>query len=317
MPESFLKNRESPHIKTHYNYTKKFRIFQLLFLLKNLAILAQLCYNNNMDTKLKENLKFINDEVFCTYLRTNAPLNPNVYSSHIHNGYELLFFYDGDVDYIIGGSIYHLQKNDLLLIKPAVYHHARILLPHPYERIVIHFKDTSLLQELLPILESADDFYQIQAHSPIKRIFDNLRDCFGVFNKTEYHYLSRHSLNNILINLQYINEHTVKEKIHTNSTLENILLYIDENPTLPLTIASLSEKFNLSPSWIAHSFKKALGTSPSQYINHKKIMYAQSLINMGTSPVQAAEMCSYINYTTFYRQYKKYLGIKPTEDKPL
>lgn len=263
---------------------------------------------------MKQNLFHHKNDLFCFHGITKEPKSKDFYASHIHNDYEMLFFCDGDADFIIGGSIYHLQKNDLLLIKPNVYHHLRLLSSHPYERVVFNFRENTVLEEIRPFLQNADCFYRVDAHTPIRRILDNIRECSSVFSETEFHYLTKTSLNHILLHLKYLSSHVVKEKIVSNSTLENILLYIDENPTLPLTITFLSEKFNLSESWIAHSFKKVLGVSPSQYINRKKIIYAQSLINMGVPPVQAAEDCGYINYTTFYRQYKKYLGVSPAED---
>lgn len=259
-------------------------------------------------------LEYNPTDIVGTYVSTKAPKSKDFYSSHIHNNYELLFFYDGDADYIVGGSIYHLQKNDLLLIKPAVYHHIRILSSRPYERIVFNFSENVLLPELIPFIQGAENSFHVKNDSPIKRIMDNVRDCSSTFNEEEFIYILTTSLNQILLNLKYFSSHVVKEKIVSHSILEQILLFIDENPTLPLTISFLAEKFNLSQSWIAHSFKNVLGVSPSQYINRKKIIYAQSLINMGIPPVQAAETCGYVNYTTFYRQYKKYLGVSPAQD---
>lgn len=264
---------------------------------------------------MKNNLQYHVTDIGCYYLYTKAPETDIFYVSHIHNDYELLFFYDGDVEYIIEGAIYHLQKNTMLLIQPAVYHNLRILSSRPYERIVINFNENILREDLIPIVRNAAPFYLIDATHSIKRMFDAIRDNHESFSKGEFLYLSQTTVNNIFTCLKYYSDHTVRENLSPNSTLERILMYIDEHPTQPLTIASLSEKFNLSESWIAHSFKKHLGISPSQYINRKKIIYAQSLINMGMPPVQAAEVCSYINYTTFYRQYKKYLGIKPAQDR--
>lgn len=260
-------------------------------------------------------LKYNAQDIVGIYVSTEAPNTEDFYSSHIHNNYELLFFYDGDADYIVGGSIYHLQKNDLLLIKPAVYHHIRILSSRPYERVVINFSESVLLPELVPFVKDAGSFFRVEVNSPIKRIMDNLRDCTTTFNLEEFEYLRKTSLNQILLNLKHFSSFVTKEKIVSHSILEQILLFIDKNPALPLTIATLAQKFNVSQSWIAHSFKKMLGISPSQYINRKKITYAQSLIKMGTPPVQAAEMCGYVNYTTFYRQYKKYLDTSPAQDE--
>ena len=47
----------------------------------------------------------------------------------------------------------------------------------------------------------------------------------------------------------------------------------------------------------------------------KRILYAQFLINNGMSPTQAYEQCNYNEYSTFYRQYKKFLETMPKNDK--
>lgn len=264
---------------------------------------------------MKQILKYHATELSMHYERSKQPRSTDFYSSHIHNDYELLYFYDGDADFIVNGSIYHLQKNDMLFVKPAVYHNVRVLSSRPYERIVFNFHESVLRKELVPIARSMNLFYRVEASSPLKHIFDYIRDCSSTFTHEELMFLAKSALNTILMNVKYLENLAVKEKQVVNSTIEKILLYIDENPTMPLTISHLSQQFNLSESWIAHAFKKHLGTSPANYINRKKIFYAQSLIHMGMSPVQASETCSYINYTTFYRQYKKYLGVRPAQHK--
>ena len=58
--------------------------------------------------------------------------------AHYHDFYEVFFFIDGDVDYWIDGSLYHLVPGDILLVHPTELHK-----PVPtaeidrYERIVL------------------------------------------------------------------------------------------------------------------------------------------------------------------------------------
>ena len=47
----------------------------------------------------------------------------------------------------------------------------------------------------------------------------------------------------------------------------------------------------------------------------KRILYAQKLIKSGMAPTEAAIICTYNDYSTFFRQYKKFLDINPEEDK--
>ena len=262
---------------------------------------------------MNEKLLYDFENMQCFYCITKAPTAKDFCGVHSHEGYELLFFYDGDADFTVGEHNYHLQKNDLLLVKPNVSHRLQPFSSHPYERVVFTFSEDVLLESLRPFAQDANPFYRLEPTSPIKRIFDNIRESLQLFSKEDFEYFSITSLNHIILQLKYFSPVHVKDS-RGASTLDEILLYVDENLALPLTITDLARRFGVSESWIAHSFKKRLRISPSQYINRKKIIYAQSLINKGVSPMQAAEDCGYINYTTFYRQYKKYLGVSPAED---
>ena len=48
------------------------------------------------------------------------------------------------------------------------------------------------------------------------------------------------------------------------------------------------------------------------YINNKKILYAQSLLLAGDRPADVCEACGFHDYSTFYRLYRKITGTTPT-----
>ena len=99
-----------------------------------------------------------------------------------------------------------------------------------------------------------------------------------------------------------------------HDTLQEVLAFLEREPTTRLTVSELAEKFFVSPSWIAHTFKKELGISLSQYVGKKRMLYAKKLIQGGHTPTQAANECHFLEYSTFYRQYKKHLGVSPKQD---
>lgn len=250
------------------------------------------------------------------YLYDKAPTSEErkqEYYCHMHNDYELLFFFDGNIDYIIENSQYHLNKNDLLLIKPMTLHGANILSPQPYERIVINFNRLALPESYENILKDLGSVYHIQNGSPIYNLFYNLRACEKFFNEEEFTFLKTSTLYNAIANLHYLSSEEFEETHH--NLLDDIIKYIQENPELPLTSQVLANKFYVSKSWIDHNFKTHLNLSPKQYINQKKILYAQSLILSGESISEVVERCNYVNYTTFYRQYKSILNKEPQQDK--
>ena len=256
----------------------------------------------------------IKNGVGFSHRRLEKPKPDDIVSTHIHNWYELLFFYDGDADYSIAGSIYHLNKNDLLLIKPSVYHNLILLSSHPYERTVYSFLEEVVPDDLLDDLRGLGEFYHVEKDSPLENLLSSLKNSQEVLGEADFSRFLQASLPLIVLQLKHIDKQTLKEKLPLQSTIQKLLSYIDENPMKPLTLNGLSKIFYLSESHIAHLFKQHLNTSAARYISRKKILYAQSLIRSGIMPAEVANMCSYESYATFYRQYKKLLGVSPIHD---
>lgn len=245
------------------------------------------------------------------------------YYSHMHNDYELFYFMGGDAEYIIGSSIYQLEKYDLLLIKPLTYHHLHLRSSEPYERTHFNFLQKDVLAETLPFLENEDvsPIFHIPPENPIRRIFEELKEVQEVYSETEFNYFKHSALNLILLHLKYdypsITPKSAKSvNFANNDVLQNIIQFINDNSDKVITVNDLANRFYMSPSWIVHTFKNALNISITQYINRRRISFAQKLLLSGISAHKAAELCDYENYTTFFRQYKKYLGKSPMEDRP-
>lgn len=236
------------------------------------------------------------------------------YYLHMHNDYELLFFYKGDAEYTIETQNYRLKTNDLLLIKPMVYHGLNVLSSKPYERCIFNLSGAILTQEQKRLLEQTSPIHHIDEQNPIRLIFDTLRAGERDFDKQEFEYLINSSLYNILSTMAHL---PIGKRLEEagNGKLNEIIEYIHYHPELPLNTSALAERFFVSKSWIDHAFKENLKMSPKKYINQKKILHAQSLIMSGTPITKAAEQCRYINYATFYRQYVYFLGHEPIIDR--
>lgn len=285
------------------------------FFAKTIAIPAILCYNLNMTTLFPDGLYFKKNETSFSYAIMLTPTPTDICATHLHNMYELLFFYNGDADCNIAGKIYHLRKNDLVLIKPSTYHNITLLSSQPYERIVCNFYEEIFPSFVSEILKNAPPLYHIPAENPILNLFEAMRTSYEVLPTETFEKFYSLTMPAIIMHLSHVdNNKPLEEKIALHSTFHKILFYIDKNPEKPLSLSRLSKIFYLSESHIAHLFKKHLNTSATQYIHRKKITYAKSLIVSGMPPAQVAEKCSYESYPTFYRQYKKLFGIPPNKD---
>ena len=260
------------------------------------------------------NVKLTRNDFTCHHI-TDIP-DPKSFHKHIHNGYELLFFIRGDADYSIEGSVYRLLENDLLLIKPRTYHCLKPLTPIVYERFVINFPAEMIPKTLQSYIDHAPNIVNVPKDSSIYRFYQSWMDAEGHFTADEMLDFVQYSTPQLLTFLKYLPDKKDIQPIRKNKTLQAILQYIDENPTENINAEKLSTMFYMSSSWIVHTFRRELGINLMQYIAKKRILYAENLIRSGESPTEAAKICEYESYVTFYRQYKKILGRSPKEDMP-
>ena len=236
----------------------------------------------------------------------------SLFKRHIHNDYEIFYFCEGDADYIVGSAVYHMNRRDLLIIKPGDYHYLRLRSNAPYERFIINFTEQELQLPEGTVQESG--MFHIARDSLIHRFFETWTESKNVQAHGELEEFVRSGISMLLLLLR----HQLQQQIlpeEENPVLKQILLYIDLHPEEAITAEQLAERFYVSTSWIVHIFRRYLGISLMQYIRKKRILYAQSLIQTGLAPTEVAVRCRYESYATFYRQYKAVLGYAPNADK--
>lgn len=246
--------------------------------------------------------------MFGETLSLNEPSVP--YSSHMHLEYELYFLLQGEVDYIIGDSIYHIGKHDLLFIQPTVYHYPRLLGSTPYHRIIVNFS-AEHLSDLPQPLDDYRPYYHIPSDNVIHTLYKTALDSIDRYDRQDVYADLRAYLNLILTELKYFDTEHEKNVECVHPLIGNVLQYINENIHRPLRVQTVAEQFYISPTWLTHAFKKYMNISVMQYVNRKKILTAHQLIQNGATPTDAAEQCGFENYTTFYLQYKKMFGASP------
>ena len=100
-----------------------------------------------------------------------------------------------------------------------------------------------------------------------------------------------------------------------NITIMPAIKYIEENfLTEKISVTALAEKCGISESYLKKLFVKKFSTPPVKYIIQMKINYAcDLLLSKRYTVAQVADFCGYTNIYFFYRQFKEYVGVTPTE----
>lgn len=237
---------------------------------------------------------------------------------HTHSYYELYCFVAGNVDFLIEGTAYPLEAGDLMIIGRSEAHCTRFQAPAPYERIVIHFSPESILGTLeetahirglldgRPLGKGNRFPGAIQKYPQWAQYLEKLVSASG-WARTVYLTALLHEMATVYAEAPV----AVPDK---RKGIPQILGYINENLTQPLSLELLSRKFFISKAQLNRSFKKSTGSTVWEYIQAKRLLLAKELLRTGNAPTQVCMLCGFGNYSGFYRAYKKRFGISPNEE---
>lgn len=102
----------------------------------------------------------------------------------------------------------------------------------------------------------------------------------------------------------------------TNGVITEIRRYINDHYSEPLTLNSISKVYNFSPVYIGRLFKKEMGCSFNEYLNHCRINVAKKYICEGKLMIyEIGEKVGYKDSNYFYKCFKNNTGLTPKEYK--
>jgi AraC family transcriptional regulator len=108
----------------------------------------------------------------------------------------------------------------------------------------------------------------------------------------------------------------IHEVYINRAQLTEIIAYIEQNLEREITVQALAERAQLSISAFSHSFKKAMGTTPYQFIIKQRLERAKKLLldreaNLPISTI--CQMCGFSNTSVFTTRFRQKHGISPAK----
>ncbi len=232
------------------------------------------------------------------------------YTKHMHPFVEILYFVSGDVTYSIDGKKVKLKKGDCIFIKPGSFHFADVNRNILYERYVLKFPEILIPVDIKEKLYNSNCIFNLKQKE--NEILKPLDKYYSSLNDEEMRIICIAKLLELLVAL--ISEKKESDNESTSSLIEKIISYIDDNIEENISINELSECLSYSKSYISSYFFKEMKISIMKYIRNKRIIHAHILITKGIKPKDVFEKMHFNDYSTFYRQYLKFLKVKPIDD---
>ena len=244
---------------------------------------------------------------------------------HHHDFYEVYFLLDGEVEYWVDGRILKMSPGDLLLINPMELHRPMLTENNRvYERIVVWINKA--------YLEGLDGDSLSQCfdpdhpnHTHLIRLTASERTgitaLLGELVRESYSQEYGSSLSayglflQFMVQLNRLARHTGKpeESRQQSALVQQVLAYIAQNLSGPMSLEELAERFFVSKYYLSHTFSAEVGVSLYRYIMLRRLLLARQLLSQGMPAGKVSESCGFADYTSFYRAFKSEYGISPRE----
>lgn len=112
-------------------------------------------------------------------------------------------------------------------------------------------------------------------------------------------------------------QHRISENSKISKYYDQFLKLRNEiynNPSVFYTVDELADKVNLSRSYFQKLYKELFGVSVVSDIIRNRLDYAMYLLSNTTYGIKdVADRCGYANDVHFMRQFRKFVGVSPTE----
>lgn len=124
--------------------------------------------------------------------------------------------------------------------------------------------------------------------------------------------LSVSDINNYIFLL--VNRVLSVNKANSKVDIIQVTQYIKENYADDLYLDKLADHFNTSDKYLSRLFKESIGMGFHEYLASIRISKAKSLLlETDLSVTKIGEMVGFTTHSTFFRIFKKYEGINPTQ----
>ena len=245
-------------------------------------------------------------------LHQPAPIFP----MHTHDIEEIMLFRKGNGFYHEDGKTYPLRRNSLIISRATKNHGFTFEGDCDYERYDTLFDSGKL---------TSDIYNQIPSDISVVH-FDDNAIVIDLFKKMDYYYkhfsgitlenLILHLIEEILYNVViFLNQPQSSNTTYSiNPIIDKAVTYIEEHITEPLSIESLCKELFITKAYLHQIFLKHLQISPKKYIISRKLLLAQKELRADKKATEVYLTCGFSDYSTFYRDYKKFFGHSPSEE---
>ncbi len=242
---------------------------------------------------------------------------------HLHNFYELFLLLDGELDFCVQQTFYHLTPGSLMMINDLELHKAINRKESPYKRIYIHIPPSFFNKYIADDMDLSACF---TARNIGERNMIHLKDKQISYFVKQFNQITENKKNPQLGSKILLETYLIQLLVFVNNifnlstphfmfqytpTVQDIMNYMEGHLTDTITLDSLAQIFSLSKYYICHIFKAETGTTIINYLLLLRISRAKQLLCDGKNVTETCYLSGFGNYSNFITTFKKHTGYTP------
>ncbi len=266
-----------------------------------------------------------NDALFYYFDYDVRSADINMQFQHFHTFYEICIMLCPNSALFIEGVPYHLQTFDIVGISPNVLHKTQYPEGQSCQRIIIQFnlpKHVAGLgneyEQLLNIFHNDVPIYRFDREMQ-EKLYRKLNEIYVLAQKTD-------PMRDLIIHQKFVEFlillylHQEKNQYSNESEMSaaeekvySVTSYIHAHYSEDLSLEFLAEKFDISPSYLSHQFKRVTGFTVTDYLQMTRIRNVQALLVGSKIPItEVAAPCGFNSFSQFNRVFRKHIGMAPS-----
>ncbi len=233
---------------------------------------------------------------------------------HMHGGWELLYVKSGELIYSVDGNVYEIKPGSLIISRPGEIHSLSAKGVIHYERHSIVITGSLLNKDIIRQIPPDLHVLDISGNNIIPGLFEKMYfyrcNLQVAYLDTVFHAL----ISELWVNIHFGTQTVAPSEVSSsNPIIVRAIDYIKAHLHEPLTVRQVSDALFITSSYLHQCFAKYMDVTPKQYIMLQKLQLVQQALIHAENPTKVCREFGFLNYSTFYRNYQKVYGCRPSD----
>ena len=252
------------------------------------------------------------------HMHHTLTLNPATddfsFKSHSHNMIEIYYFLRGNARFVVEGNIIPLERGSILVMASGQTHHLLLESSAVYERMALLIDTAAVPPEFESI---SDQIYNgANLFELTKREQILFEEGFSLITKSPVD-----AQRNLIFSFASIIFSMLSPKLsHTiaphveNDIIKNTINYINKNLSNELSLDIIANALYCNKVSLNRKFREMMGCTIWEFVIRRRIFSARQRLFLSGDVMHAYEKSGFSDYSSFFRAYKKLIGVSPKED---